>query len=68
MNLKSIKIKDLEIVEQERQQSETTEKSTTATLAQLAVENKKKDILIAQLTQAIANLNIEIEKLKGGIS
>lgn len=66
--MKSIRIKDLEIVEQERQQSEIAEKSTAATLAQLAVENKKKDILIAQLTQTVANLNIEMAKLKGGVN
>lgn len=64
--LKSIRIKDLEIVEQERQQSEIVEKSTAEVLAQLSVENKKKDVLIVQLTQTIADLNIEISKLKGG--
>lgn len=64
--MKTIRIKDLEIVEQERQQSKIGEKSTAATLAQLAVENKKKDILIAQLTNTVANLNVEIAKLKGG--
>ena len=66
--LKSITIKDLEIVEQERQQKEVAEKSTSMALAQLALENQKKDILITQLTQTVANLNIEIMKLKGGIS
>ncbi|RLQ08635.1 hypothetical protein NSQ51_13380 [Geobacillus sp. FSL K6-0789] len=66
--MKSIRIKDLEIVEQERQQEESTEKNTAAALAQLTIENKKKDLLITQLTQTIANLNIEIAKLKGGVS
>lgn len=66
--MKSIRIKDLEIVEQERQQEESTEKNTAAVLAQLTFENKKKDLLITQLTQTIANLNIEIAKLKGGIN
>ena len=66
--MKSIRIKDLEIVEQERQQEETVEKSTAMALAQLALENQKKDMLITQLTQMIANLNIEITKIKGGIS
>ncbi|WPZ17776.1 hypothetical protein UM396_14420 [Geobacillus subterraneus] len=66
--MKSIRIKDLEIVEQERQQEELAEKNTATTLAQLAIENKKKDLLITQLTQTIANLNIEIAKLKGGVS
>lgn len=66
--MKSIRIKDLWIVEQERQQEETVKKSTSMTLAQLALENQKKDALIAQLTQMIANLNIEIAKIKGGIN
>lgn len=66
--MKSIRIKDLEIVEQERQQEESTEKNTAAALAQLTIESKKKDMLIAQLTQTVANLNIEITKLKGGIN
>lgn len=66
--MKSIRIKDLEIVEQERQQEELAEKTTATVLSQLAIENKKKDLLITQLTQTVANLNIEITKLKGGIS
>lgn len=64
--MKSIRIKDLEILEEERQQEELAEKSTATTLAQLTIENNKKDLLITQLTQTIANLNIEIAKLKGG--
>lgn len=66
--MKSIRIKDLEIVEQERKHGEITEKSTAMLLAQLSLENQKKDILITQLTQTVANLNLEIMKLKGGIS
>lgn len=66
--MKSIRVKDLEIVEQERQQEESTEKNTAAALAQLTIESKKKDLLITQLTQTIANLNIEIAKLKGGVN
>lgn len=66
--MKSIRIKDLEIVEQERKHGEIAEKSTAMVLGQLALENQKKDILITQLTQTVANLNIEIMKLKGGIS
>ena len=62
--MKSIRIKDLEIVEQERQQEEAIEKSTSMALAQLVLENQKKDILITQLTQTVANLNLEIMKLK----
>lgn len=66
--MKSIRIKDLEIVEQERQQGEAIEKSTAMLLAQLSLENQKKDVLIEQLTQMVASLNLEIMKLKGGIS
>lgn len=66
--MKSIRIKDLEIVEQERQQGEALEKSTSMALARLALENQKKDILITQLTQTVANLNLEIMKLKGGVN
>lgn len=66
--MKSIRIKDLEIVEQERQQQEVAEKTTSMVLAQLALENQKKDVLIEQLTQTVANLNIEIARLKGGVS
>ncbi|MGG3987537.1 hypothetical protein [Bacillus smithii] len=66
--MKSIRIKDLEIVEQERQREEAIETSTAMALARLALENQKKDTLIEQLTQTVANLNIEITKLKGGIS
>lgn len=66
--MKSIRIKDLEIIEQERKQEELTEKNTTNALVQLTIENKKKGLLITQLTQTVANLNIEITKLKGGIS
>lgn len=64
--MKSIRIKDLEIVEQERQQEELAEKNTATVLAQSAIENKKRDLLITRLTQTITNLNIEIAKLKGG--
>ena len=66
--MKSIRIKDLEIVEQERQQGEALEKSTSMALARLALENQKKDILINRLTQTVANLNVEIMKIKGGVS
>lgn len=64
--MKSIRIKDLKIVEQERQQGEAIEKSTSMALSRLTLENQKKDVLIKQLTQTVANLNIEIMKLKGG--
>lgn len=60
--MKSIRIKDLEIVEQEQK----TEQIPMKTLAELTIDNQKKDILIAQLTNTVAMLNLEINKLKGG--
>lgn len=66
--MKSICIKDLEIVEQERQREEAIETNTAIALARLALENQKKDTLIEQLTQTVANLNLEIMKLKGGVN
>lgn len=65
--MKSIRIKDLEIVEQERRQEEAVKRSTSMALAQLTLENQKKDVLIEQLTQTVSKLNIEIAKLKGGV-
>ena len=66
--MKSIRIKDLEIVEQERQREEAIETSTAMALARLAIENQKKDVLIEQLAQTVANLNLEIMKFKGGVN
>lgn len=60
--MKSIRIRDLEIVEQEQKM----EQIPTKMLAELTIDNKKKDILIAQLTNTVAMLNLEINKLKGG--
>lgn len=60
--MKSIRIKDLEIVEQEQKM----EQIPAQILSELTIENKKKDILIAQLTNTVAMLNLEINKLKGG--
>ena len=60
--MKSIRIKDLEIVEQEQK----AEQIPMKTLAELTIDNKKKDILIAQLTNTVAMLNLEINKLKRG--
>ena len=66
--MKSIRIKDLEIVEQEQRQEEAVKKSTSMALAQLALENQKKDVLIEQLTQTVVNLNIEVARLKGVVN
>ena len=62
--MRSIRIKDLEIVEQEQQQARLPIKNTAAAIAQLAVKNAQKDIAIGQMAQTIAGLNIEIQKLK----
>lgn len=64
--MRSIRIKDLEVVEQERFEKEIANKSMAQIIAMLTVENKKKDMLIEQLSQTVAALNIEIAKLKGG--
>lgn len=37
------------------------------TIAELAVKNAQKDIAITQMAQTIAQLNIEIQQLKGGM-
>jgi len=37
------------------------------TVANLTTENKKKDLFLNQLAQSTANLNIELNKLKGGM-
>lgn len=66
--MKSIKIKDLEIIEQEKLGQELPQKNIAMSMAQLAVENKKKDVLIQQLSQTVASLNLEVVKLKGGIT
>ncbi|KAJ51105.1 hypothetical protein BD780_000227 [Clostridium tetanomorphum] len=45
---------------------ENIEKETfTKTLAELTVENKKKDAMISQLAQQVSNLNIKINQLGG---
>lgn len=64
--MRSIRIKDLEIVEQEKSEKEAANRSWAQAVATLAIEDKKKDTLIGQLAQAVAALSIEITKLKGG--
>ena len=65
--MKSIKIKDLEIIEQEKVEQELPQKNLALSMAQLAIENKKKDMLIQQLSQTVASLNVELAKVKGAI-
>ncbi len=60
--MRTIRAKDLEIIEQERRQAEQPSKDTAKAIAQLAVENAKKDIALTQMAQAIAMLNIELKR------
>lgn len=64
--MRSIKIKDLEIIEQEKETNQSAEQSTVHALAQLTVENAKKDLLIQNLSKSVADLTLEIAKIKGG--
>lgn len=43
-----------------------TNQNTVKAIAELSIENKKKDFLIQNMAQTIATLNIEIQQLKGG--
>lgn len=61
-----IQVSDLKIKRYEENAKQTQEKTSTKTLAELAVESKKKDLVIQQLAQTIATLNLEVQKLKGG--
>lgn len=65
--MKTIKIKDLEIVEQERQQAEQPSQNIAKAIAELAVKNAQKDIAITQMAQTIAQLNIELKTIKGEV-
>ena len=49
----------------ERDNKKTVEQNTVKAIAELNIKNKKKDILIQNMAQTIASLNIEIAKLKG---
>ncbi|GFN35391.1 hypothetical protein [Tepidimicrobium xylanilyticum] len=49
----------------ERDNKKTVEQNTVKAIAELNIEDKKKDILIQNMAQTIASLNIEITKLKG---
>lgn len=61
-----IKVTDLEIVQSERENEITVPQNTAKAIANLAIDNMKKGVAIQQLTQMVADLNIEIKKLQGG--
>lgn len=50
----------------DKENKKLTEKNTVKAIAELNIEDKKKDMLIQNMAQTIADLNIEIQKLKGG--
>lgn len=50
----------------EKEDKKIIEQNTVKAIAELNVENKKKDMLIQNMAQTIAGLNIEIQQLKGG--
>ena len=61
-----IKVTDLEIVQSERENEIAVPQNTAKAIANLAIDNMKKGVAIQQLTQMVADLNIEIKKLQGG--
>ena len=44
---------------------EKTKETLTKAVAELSIENKKKDVLISQLAQQINSLNVKIQQLGG---
>ena len=60
-----IKVTDLEIVQEEREKEVAIPQNTAKAIANLAVANKQKDTLIANLVQQVSNLNIKIAQMGG---
>lgn len=63
-----IAIADLKITRDENKKKsleEVANQNSAKVIAQLMLSDKKKDLIITQLAQAVANQNIEIQKLKG---
>lgn len=56
-----------EILNPEKTDGEKIQELTIQQVTKLDIENNKKDIMIANLTQSVANLNIKINKLKGEV-
>lgn len=66
--LLEIAIADLKITRDENKKKsleEVANQNSAKVIAQLMLSDKKKDLIITQLAQAVANQNIEIQKLKG---
>lgn len=64
--MKQIKARDLEIIEQEKQEEQANEANLAQSIADLKIQNTKKDQRIPDLSQTIADLNVQIQQLKGG--
>ncbi|MEG0612658.1 MAG: hypothetical protein RR486_09090 [Clostridium sp.] len=54
--------------EEIQKSNEEIEKEIFAkTLSELTIENKKKDVMITQLAETVADLTVKVNSLKGGI-
>lgn len=65
MALKKIRATDLIELRNKQEKEDMANKANTKLIADLMVEDKKKDLQITQLTQMVNTLNIEVNKLKG---
>ncbi len=65
MALKKIRATDLIELRNKQVKEDMANKANTKLIADLMVEDKKKDLQITQLTQMVNTLNIEVNKLKG---
>lgn len=65
MALKMVRATDLVALRNKQTREDMASKANTKLIADLMIEDKKKDIQIMQLGQMVSSLNIEINKLKG---
>jgi hypothetical protein len=65
MALKKIRAIDLIELRNKQAKEDMANKANIKLIADLMVEDKKKDLQITQLTQMVNTLNIEVNKLKG---
>ncbi len=65
MALKKIRATDLIELRNKQAKEDMANKANIKLIADLMVEDKKKDLQITQLTQMVNTLNIEVNKLKG---